>query len=269
VTLANVSYATFAAAPAAYQMAVQQALATALSTNATTVANTAVQVTRSSTAAPRGVPAAVANGTVLYVRLLSPTGNISSALAGFSSLFNASAAGRPALGAAAALLASHGVPGGVLGSCPRAPPPPPVAQFAHSTLSQPMAFNIPYAAWKSSSYNPAVQSAVAEALGLDTVDVQVSQILPAARGGTVVRLSIATASTSSDTGTSSSNGVQTQGVQAPAEMIAFLGMFSPNGFNTTSGDAANAMLLAKLNKYGLNVSHVYFGDQPVGSGSAW
>jgi len=266
-----VSLVAWAAGGGALQAALQHGLAAALSASLATP-DTAVQVTRSAAAAAaHGLVAAtgpaVSNGTALFLRLLSPSGSVSPLLAAYAALFDASAPGKPALPATLAQLAAAGLPGGaVYGACMLPSPPPPVAQFADSTLSQPIAFNIPYAAWKASSYDPAVQSAVAEALGVHTVDVQVQQLLPGSRGGIVVRLSIATASTSSETGTStSSGGTVSAGLQAPRELISFLDLFSigGDGFNTVSGDAAVPLLLQKLTKYGLPVTHAYYGDQPA------
>jgi len=268
LTLSNISLPAYQASEGAYNAALQTALAQSMGSNlSAAVAPESIQVTRVGASPMLGWGST--NGSVLYLRLLSPSGGVASRQAAFSSLFNSSIANtpsHPALPTFLALLVALGLPpGNVYASCPSTPPPP-VGLFAYSTLSQSIAFNIPYAAWRGSAYSAAVQSAVADVLGAHTVDVQVQQLLPGSRGGTILRLSIATASTSSETGSSTSTGgAVSSSVLAPRELIAFLNLFSASGdgFNTATGDAAIPLLVQKLVAYGLPVTRAYYGAQPV------
>jgi hypothetical protein len=251
MTLSNLSFVAYKAAQGTYAVTVQRWVAAALNLSD----STQVQLTSANpTPDTRFALPAVANGTVIVLRLLSPTGAapLSPLLASFDALFSNSSASRPALPATLAALKAQGLPiGGLFGSCAAVAPPPPLASFSHSVLSQPIAFNIPYAAWRAAPYGAAVQSAVAEALGANTADVQVQQVLPGWRGGTIVRLSFATAFTSSDVGETTSSS----SAYAPHELIAFLSLFvhegTIDGFMTERGDVAAPALAQKLIKYGL------------------
>jgi hypothetical protein len=142
------------------------------------------------------------------------------------------------------------------------PPPPPLAAFAGLSQSQALAFDVPYRDWLASAwaFNPAVQSAVADCLGVDTADVWIMETRPSdITSGTVVTFDIASPATVSDI--SGEN-------QFPHDTVAFASLFGiGNGFTTNQGDLAGPKLLSALQKYGLGtaagVTTAYYYDHAI------
>jgi hypothetical protein len=140
-------------------------------------------------------------------------------------------------------------------------PPPPVGTFTGVAQAQQIAFDIPFNVWqtRSPAYSPAVQSAVADVLGLNRADVWVTEVRPGSHGSTIVSFNIATVSSSSD--------LSPEGQPMPHEVVAFAALFgSGNGFTTLTGDQATAVFTAALHKYGLPASGVFYFDKTLASG---
>ncbi len=80
-------------------------------------------------------------------------------------------------------------------------PPPPLATFSTVSQGTQIAFDKNFADWQYSAYayNAAVQSAIAEAVGVDTQDVWIYQNSLAEHGGTVVTFDLTSSNAISDT----------------------------------------------------------------------
>jgi len=193
-------------------------------------------------------------GTSVTFRVALPTGVLDLILPKLAKLFTDSALPR-----LVSALSCAGLPltTAFLGS--RSPsPPPPLGTFKSVAQAQQLAFDIPFNIWaaRNPAYNPAVQSAIADALGLNRADVWVTNARPSAHG-TIVTIDIATVSSSSD--------IALDGAQVPHPVIAFAALFgSGNGFTTQAGEQATAVFVAALRKYGLQFppSGVYYFEHP-------
>jgi hypothetical protein len=260
---------------ALYNSFMQRALFDALNLSATT----ALEVL---SAGPTGVGSLV-NGTAVTYALASASLTQASASAALSTLFQPSGASaspgwKPAYPSVVASLMRLGLPLHLAyGTCAvTAPPPapPPVAAFKGSVQGQRIAFDVPYAGWKGYAYNAAVQAALAEVLAFTPAAVQVTQVLPATYGGTILVIDLATptkgngeGSSPADyvTGTSTEgDGTVNRGMSVQLAYYQFLSLFTNSsataakvtGFNTAYGWLARPQLLTALRKYGL--------QQPVG-----
>jgi len=193
------------------------------------------------------------NGTVLFFELVGAAADASSAL---TALFASAAPGSPALPALQAALSCQGLQFDAFASNVLPAPPPPIAQAITNVQNQQIAFPITITEWqdRSFAYNPAVQSALADVLGIETHDIWIFSNRAAAHGGTIVSLDIAQTYLSSETNMVDYKGVDRL-VQLPLASVLFAQQFgSGNPWNVTTGDAASPALIAALRRYGLPVT---------------
>jgi len=196
------------------------------------------------------------NGTVLFFELTGAAAAASSMLA---SLFASAAPGSPALPALLSALSSEGLHFEAFASNGLPAPPPPVAGAATNVQGQQLAFSIYITDWQEHSfaYNPAVQSALADVMGIESHDVWIFSNRVAANGGTIVVLDIAQSFVSSEVSIVDYKG-EDRFMQLPHAAMAFAQEFGAGDpWNVTVGDAASPALIAAFRRYGLPVTEAF------------
>jgi hypothetical protein len=208
---------------------------------------------------------AAGSGTEVSLYLLAPT--VVEQAASSSALATLLTPGA-ALSALLASLSLQGLPLSALslGCAPPRPPSPPLADLVAAPPGTfRLALDIPYGSLYATlpGANAAVQSAVAQVLGLPSSTVQVLEYLPAARiSSSVLVLALLHPAGDYVQGLSTDAGNVTHSARAAAEAVSFRALFEANGFNAlpASGAPASGALLYALASFGLSVNAAYFND---------